>query len=145
MLEAVGLCFLGVLLLALGGDSIVKGSAGLAQRLGASPFVAGLVLVAFGTSLPEIAVNVHAIALDQPDLALGNAVGSNVVNFGLTLCAAALAAPLLVRWRSLGPLLLGLVLGTAAVLVPGLDVPLGRPARTGRAARRERGRADVSG
>jgi len=126
MLEAVGLFILGLLLLALGGDSIVKGSAGLAQRLGASPFVAGLVLVAFGTSLPEIAVNVHAIALDRPDLALGNAVGSNVVNFGLTLGAAALATPLLVRWRSLGPLLLALVLGTAAVIVLGLDGTLGR-------------------
>ncbi|MGH8083929.1 MAG: calcium/sodium antiporter [Lysobacter sp.] len=126
MLEAIGLFVLGLLLLALGGDSIVKGSAGLAQRLGASPFVAGLVLVAFGTSLPEIAVNVHAIALGQPDLALGNAVGSNVVNFGLTLGAAALAAPLLVRWRSLGPLLLVLVLGTAAVIVLGLDGTLVR-------------------
>ena len=126
MLEAVGLFILGLLLLALGGDSIVKGSAGLAQRLGASPFVAGLVLVAFGTSLPEIAVNVHAIVLDRPDLALGNAVGSNVVNFGLTLGAAALATPLLVRWRSLGPLLLALVLGTAAVIVLGLDGTLGR-------------------
>ena len=126
MLEAVGLFVLGLLLLALGGDSIVKGSAGLAQRVGASPFVAGLVLVAFGTSLPEIAVNVHAIALGQPDLALGNAVGSNVVNFGLTLGAAAVAAPLLVRWRSLGPLLLVLVVGTLAIIVLGLDGILGR-------------------
>ena len=126
MFEAVGLFVLGLLLLGLGGDSIVKGAAGLAQRFGASPFVAGLVLVAFGTSLPEIAVNVHAIALGQPDLALGNAVGSNVVNFGLTLGAAALAAPLLVRWRSLSPLLLVLVLGTLAVIVLGLDGRLSR-------------------
>ena len=53
MLEAIGFFVLGLILLALGGDSIVKGASGLAQRMGASPFVAGLLLVAFGTSLPE--------------------------------------------------------------------------------------------
>ena len=53
MLESIGLFVLGLVLLALGGDSIVKGASGLAQRFGASPFVAGLLLVAVGTSLPE--------------------------------------------------------------------------------------------
>ena len=71
MFEAIGLFLLGLVLLALGGDSIVKGASGLAQRFGASPLVAGLVLVAFGTSVPEIAVNLHAIAAGHPDLALG--------------------------------------------------------------------------
>jgi len=126
MFEAIGLFLLGLVLLALGGDSIVKGASGLAQRFGASPLVAGLVLVAFGTSVPEIAVNLHAIAAGHPDLALGNAIGSNVVNFGLTLGAAALAAPLLVRWRSLSPLLLVLVLGTLATILLGLDGSLSR-------------------
>ena len=121
MLEAIGLFVLGLLLLALGGDSIVKGASGLAQRFGASPFMAGLVLVAFGTSLPELAVNLQAVVRGEQGLALGNAVGSNVVNFGLTLGLAAFAAPLLVRWRSLAPLLLVLILGTVAVIVLGLD------------------------
>lgn len=126
MLEAIGLFVLGLVLLALGGDSIVKGASGLAQRFGASPFVAGLLLVAFGTSLPELAVNLQAIARGQQALALGNAVGSNVVNFGLTLGAAALAAPLLVRWRALNPLLLVLIVGTLATIVLGLDGVLSR-------------------
>lgn len=126
MLEAIGLFVLGLLLLALGGDSIVKGASGLAQRFGASPFVAGLALVAFGTSLPELAVNLQAVVRGEQSLALGNAVGSNIVNFGLTLGLAAFAAPLLVRWRSLAPLLLVLILGTAAVIVLGLDGVLGR-------------------
>ncbi|QDH71085.1 sodium:calcium antiporter [Marilutibacter alkalisoli] len=117
---------LGLVLLALGGDSVVKGASGLARRFGASPFVAGLVLVAFGTSLPELAVNLRAMLEGQPGLALGNAVGSNIVNFGLTLGAAALAAPLLVRWRALSPLLLLLLLGTLAVIGLGLDGSLGR-------------------
>lgn len=117
---------LGLVLLALGGDSIVKGASGLAQRIGASPFVAGLVLVAFGTSLPELAVNLQAVLDGQQALALGNAVGSNIVNFGLTLGAAAIAAPLLVRWRALSPLLLLLLLGTLAVIVLSLDGSLAR-------------------
>jgi cation:H+ antiporter len=112
---------LGLVLLALGGDSMVKGASGLAQRFGASPFVAGLVLVAFGTSVPELAVNARAIFAGVPALALGNAVGSNVVNVGLTLGLAALATPLLVRWRALAPLLLVLVAATLAVIALGWD------------------------
>jgi len=126
MLEAIGWFVLGLVLLALGGDSIVKGASGLAQRIGASPFVAGLVLVAFGTSLPELAVNWQAVARDQPMLALGNAVGSNVANVGLTLGAAALVAPLTVRWRALSPLLLVLLLGTLLTMMLGSDGTLSR-------------------
>ena len=121
MLEAVGLFILALVLLALGGDSIVKGSAGLAQRAGASPFVAGLLLVAFGTSVPELAVNARAVSEGQSHLALGNAVGSNVVNLGLTLGLAALAAPLLLRARMGVPLLVLLAVATFALMAFGLD------------------------
>ena len=126
MLVSIGLMLLGVLLLALGGDSLLKGASGLAQRLGMPPFVAGLLLVAFGTSLPELAVNLHAFAAGQPHLALGNAVGSNLVNLGLTLGLAALAAPLLLRMRVLGPLLTALALATLALVFFGRDGTLGR-------------------
>ncbi len=126
MLTAIGLFLLGLVLLALGGDSIVKGASGLAQRLGLTPFTTGLVLVAFATSLPELAVNLVAILHGQGELALGNAVGSNVANIGLSLGAAALAAPVLVRWRALSPLLVVLVLGTVAVLALGADGTLSR-------------------
>ena len=126
MLTAIGLFVLGLVLLALGGDSIVKGAAGLARRLGLTPFTTGLVLVAFATSLPELAVNAMAILHGQGELALGNAVGSNVANIGLTLGAAALAAPIVVRWRALSPLLLVLVAGTIAVLALGADGTLSR-------------------
>jgi cation:H+ antiporter len=126
MLTAIGLFLLGLVLLALGGDSIVKGASGLSQRLGLTPFNAGLLLVAFATSLPELAVNLVAILHGQGELALGNAVGSNVANVGLTLGAAALAAPIVVRWRALSPLLVILVLGTIAVLALGADGTLSR-------------------
>ena len=121
MAEAWGYFALGLVLLALGGDSIVKGASGLAQRLGVSPFVAGLLLIAFGTSLPELAVNARAAWVGSQELALGNAVGSNIVNLGLTLGVAALVAPVLVRLRVLSPLLVLLALATLALIVFGLD------------------------
>jgi cation:H+ antiporter len=126
MLEAWGYFVLGLVLLALGGDSIVKGASGLAQKFGASPFVAGLLLIAFGTSLPELAVNARAVWVGAQDLALGNAVGSNIVNLGLTLGMAALAAPVLVRLRLLSPLLVLLALATLAVIGFGLDGVISR-------------------
>ncbi|WP_225765858.1 calcium/sodium antiporter [Stenotrophomonas sp. Marseille-Q4652] len=126
MLAATGMFLLGLLLLALGGDSIVKAASGLAQRLGASPFVAGLLLVAFGTSLPELVVNARAFAIGNPELALGNAIGSNIANLGLTLGVAALFAPLLVRARLLSPLLVLLAVATLALIVFGLDGQVSR-------------------
>ena len=116
----------GLVLLALGGDSIVKGASGLAQRFGASPFIAGLLLVAFGTSIPELAVNARAVWVGSQSLALGNAVGSNIANIGLTLGAAALAAPLFLRSRAVGPLLVWLLATTALTIGLGLDGVLSR-------------------
>jgi cation:H+ antiporter len=121
MMEAWGYFALGLVLLALGGDSIVKGASGLAQRFGASPFVAGLLLIAFGTSLPELAVNARAVWVGAQELALGNAVGSNIVNLGLTLGMAALVAPVVIRMRVLSSLLVLLGLASLALIVFGLD------------------------
>lgn len=126
MLGAIGLFVLGLVLLALGGDSIIKAASGLAQRFGTSPFVAGLLLVAFGTSLPELAVNLRAFAVGAQELALGNAIGSNIVNVGLTLGLAAIAAPLVVRTRLLSPLLVMLALASLALIVFGLDGVISR-------------------
>jgi cation:H+ antiporter len=126
MAAALGFFVLGLFLLALGGDSIVKGASGLGQRFGLSPLATGIVLVAFGTSLPELAVNARAAWVGGQALALGNAVGSNVVNFGLTLGAAAFVAPLLVRWRALVPLLLCFVLACVLVVLLGYDGALSR-------------------
>ncbi|PPJ41483.1 MULTISPECIES: calcium/sodium antiporter [unclassified Pseudoxanthomonas] len=121
MTEAWGYFALGLVLLALGGDSIVKGASGLAQRVGASPFIAGLLLIAFGTSLPELAVNARAMWVGSQELALGNAVGSNIVNLGLTLGLAAVIAPVVVRMRLLSPVLVLLAIATLALIVFGLD------------------------
>ena len=121
MLGATGYFALGIFLLLLGGDSAVKGVSGLAQRLGLSPFATGLLLVAFATSLPELAVNAYAVKHGQVELALGNAVGSNIVNIGLTLAVAALAAPLALRMRLLAAKLVFVLVATGAVLFFSLD------------------------
>ncbi len=117
---------LGLLLLMLGGDSIVKGASGLAQRFKLSPFSTGMFLVAFATSIPELAVNTRAFFTGSQSLALGNAVGSNIVNFGLTLGLAAVVAPLTIRWRALSPLLLCLMAATIALIALGYDGALSR-------------------
>lgn len=123
---AIAWFLLGLLLLALGGESIVKAVSGLAQRFGTSAFTAGLLLLGVTTSLPELAVNARALAVGQPELALGNAVGSSIVNLGLTLAIAAIAAPLLLRAR-LQSVLWWALLGAALLLMGfGLDGHLAR-------------------
>lgn len=126
MIMALGWCVLALAFLALGGDSVLKGASGLSRRFGWSPFVTGLLLVAFGTSIPELAVNARAFVTGSQSLALGNAIGSNIVNFGLTLGLAAIVAPLLVRWRALAPLLICLIVATIALIALGYDGVLTR-------------------
>lgn len=84
----------GILLLAKGADWLVDGSSRLALRLGVSPFVVGLTVVGFGTSMPEFAVSVVAASRGSAGLSLGNAVGSNIMNLLLVLGAAAVLAPI---------------------------------------------------
>lgn len=121
MAASWGLFVVGLVLLALGGDSVVKGAAGLARERSASTLVAGLVIVAFAASLPELAVNLQAMRNGDPALAVGNTVGSNIANIGLTLGVAALAAPLVATWRAINPLLLALLAGTALAAGLSLD------------------------
>ena len=117
---------LGLLLLLLGGDSLLRGAAGLAQRLGLSPFATGLLLVSFATSLPELVVNAWAVQQGASDLALGNAVGSNIVNIGLTLGLAALVAPVAANMRLLAGEVVFLLVATGMVLLFGLDGTIAR-------------------
>lgn len=71
---------IGLVLLVLGGDALVKGAVNLALRLGIPALVVGLTVVAFGTSAPELLVSVQAVLKDQDGIALGNVVGSNIAN-----------------------------------------------------------------
>src|SRR4249919_1943852 len=126
MLESIGFFALGLVLVLLGGESMLRGVSGLAQRLGVSPYVSGLMLIAFATSIPELAVNAYAWKTGQTDLAFGNAIGSNMVNMGLTLGVAAIAAPLLIGMRVLAAELIMVLVASGAVLFFGLDGVIAR-------------------
>ena len=80
---------LGILLLSFGGDYLVKGSSSLARKLNISPMIIGIVIIGFGTSVPEIFVTSNAVINNSPDIALGSVIGSNIANillvFGFAL------------------------------------------------------------
>ena len=88
------LLVLGLALLFVGGDALVRGSAALALRSGLTPLFIGLTIVSFGTSSPELAVSVSASLAGRVDVAVGNVVGSNIANLGLILGVAALIRPI---------------------------------------------------
>lgn len=92
----IGMILAGLALLALGGELLVRGASTLAALIGISPLVIGLTVVAFGTSAPELAVSLQAGLSGNPDIAIGNVVGSNIFNVLFVLGACALIAPLIV-------------------------------------------------
>ncbi len=86
----------GLVLLMVGADYLVRGAVGIARALGVSPLVIGLTVVAFGTSAPELGVSLQAALTGNADVAIGNVVGSNIVNILLVLGASAIITPLVV-------------------------------------------------
>ena len=94
MLIASVIIVLGFLGLIWGADKFVSGASGLARNLGVSPLLIGLTIVAFGTSAPEIFSSAVAAMQKKPELAIGNAFGSNLFNVGIALGIAALIKPL---------------------------------------------------
>jgi len=84
----------GLVLLFFGADWLVKGAVTMALHLGLSPLIVGLTVVALGTSLPEALVSVQASLDNQGGIALGNVIGSNILNIALILGLSALIQPL---------------------------------------------------
>ncbi len=87
----------GTVALYFGAEWLVRGSAALALRLGMTPLLAGLTVVAYGTSSPELVVSLTAAANGQGAIAIGNVVGSNIFNIGFILGLTALITPLRVQ------------------------------------------------
>jgi cation:H+ antiporter len=112
---AVALVVVGLPILLVGAELLVRGASRLARAAGISPVVVGLTVVAFGTSAPELAVNVTAVWGGSPDVAIGNVVGSNIANILLILAIAAIVAPLAVAARIVRADV-PLMIGTAALL-----------------------------
>jgi len=103
----------GFVLLVAGAEVMVRGAAELASRFGIPPVVIGLTVVAFGTSAPELAVAIQSALAGQADIALGNVVGSNILNILLILGLAGMITPLIVGSRIVRadvPILIGVSL-----------------------------------
>jgi len=101
----------GLVILVVGAEGLVRGSSALALRLGISPLVIGLTVVAFGTSSPELAVSVESALTGNSSIALGNVIGSNIANIGLILGITALISPIMVQpslIREQIPLMIGI-------------------------------------
>ncbi len=88
---------LGIALLVGGAEVMIRGATELARRLGVPTFIIGLTVVAFGTSMPEMATGVGAVLKGQSDLIVGTVIGSNIANIGLVLGLAAVIKPARVR------------------------------------------------
>ena len=97
--EIVIYLLVGLVLLVLGGEGLVRGSSSIALRFGVSPLVIGLTIVAFGTSSPELLVSLQAVLNGNSDISLGNVIGSNIGNIGLILAVSALIRPLTVQMQ----------------------------------------------
>ncbi len=90
----------GVVLLVAGASALVEGAAALARRVQVSELVIGMTVVAFGTSAPELAVNLSAALSSNTELVLGNVVGSNVFNTLAVIGCAAVVHPLVIGMRT---------------------------------------------
>jgi cation:H+ antiporter len=114
MLLSILAIVIGLVILILGAEGLVRGASSLAAKLRISPLVIGLTVVSFGTSAPELTVNLLAAVQGSPDLAVANVIGSNIVNILLILGVCAIIVPLSVKsstvWKEIPLALLGVVL-----------------------------------
>ncbi len=110
----------GLLLLIWGADRFVHGAAATARNLGVPPLLIGLTIVALATSAPEILVSLVAALRGEPDLAIGNAIGSNIANIGLVLGVVAILRPIELKSATLRremPALLAVTLLTVSLFL----------------------------
>ncbi|NIC04866.1 calcium/sodium antiporter [Billgrantia bachuensis] len=120
------LLLVGLALLILGAEGLVRGASRLAAQVGISPLIIGLTVVAFGTSAPELVVSIKASLDNQAGIAIGNVVGSNIFNVLFILGISALIVPLAVAQQLIRldiPLMIGISL---LVLLLALDGVVGR-------------------
>ncbi len=116
----------GLIMLVIGAEGLVRGASKLATLAGISPLVIGLTVVSYGTSAPELAVSLRAAFLGQADITLGNIVGSNIFNVLMILGLAALIVPLTVAQQLIRldvPIMIGV---SALTFVFAADGELGR-------------------
>jgi cation:H+ antiporter len=111
----------GMVLLMGGGEAVVRGASAIAHKLGISPLAVGLTVVAFGTSAPELAVNITAAIAGQSALSFGNIVGSNLANIGLVVGCCGLVRALPIRSVVVAREIPMMLLATLVVIVMAAD------------------------
>ena len=94
MFLQIAALILGLAMVIGGANALVDGASSVARRTGVSEFVIGLVIVGFGTSLPELVVSVTGALARNSDIAVGNVIGSNIFNTALILAVSAMFAPI---------------------------------------------------
>lgn len=94
---SIGLLLFGIAILIFGAELLVRGASSIARKFGISPIVIGLTIVAFGTSAPELVVNLFSAAQGTTDLAISNVIGSNLANILLILGVGSLITTLEVK------------------------------------------------
>ena len=112
----------GLLLLYVGAEGLVRGSASLALRFGLTKLAVGLTIVAFGTSSPELVVSVKAALDGNGAISLGNVIGSDICNIALILGLSALVRPLKVNAQVVRiqiPIMIGATFALALMLLDG--------------------------
>lgn len=107
---------IGLVMLVIGGDLLVRGSVTAAKSMGVSPLLIGLTLVGFGTSTPELVTSVTAALEGSPGIAVGNVVGSNIANVLLILGASAVIYPLVIDPKGFKRDIIVLILSSFALL-----------------------------
>jgi cation:H+ antiporter len=116
----------GIIVLFLGGESLIKGASRLARSLGINPVVVGLTIVGFGTSAPELVVCIIAAFKGSSDLVLGNIVGSNIANTGLILGLTAFISPIPIKLKLIKAEVLAMIVLSAALYAVSWKLELGR-------------------
>jgi len=111
----------GLIILVVGAEILVKGASEIAAILGITPLVIGLTVVAFGTSAPELAVSVVSALHGNPDIALGNVVGSNIFNILFVLGVSSMIVPMIVQQQLIRVDVPVMILASLLVLLFGID------------------------
>ncbi len=112
----------GIILLYFGAEGLVRGSSSLALRMGIQPLIVGLTVVAFGTSAPELTVSLAASLQGEGVIALGNVIGSNILNIAVILGLSAVICPLTIHINLLRrdiPIMIGVTVVGCALIVYG--------------------------
>jgi len=122
MLISSAAVLLGFIILVWSADLFVAGAASIAENVGMSPIIIGLTIVSLGTSAPEVVVAIMATLANAGDMAIGNAIGSNIANIGMVLGVTLLVAPLFVHKSCIRremPTLLVVTLAVALLVIDG--------------------------